>query len=388
MSDFMVHLQPSFSHSHHVDHLSSLKFNSIIFHEFMYRLKQPSILSQFVTPRLVYFNLLCMHMSITSMSSRPKEGNSLCVFAWLSPFPGLCPPCPPFEGAWQLKQRWCPRHHRPLHHRLSGNACEHCVWPEPQLMTISKMITGDIINVVLSPSSSVWRYHRRHHQCGIITVIIHVALSPSSSMWCYHHRHQQCGVIAITTVIISVVLSPSSSVWCYHRHQCGVITVIISVALSLSSSVWCYHRHHQGGVTTVVIISVVLSPSSPMWCYHCHHQCGVITVIIIISVVLSPSSSMWCYHHRHHQCGVIAITTVIISVVLSPSSSVWCYHRHHQCGVITMNLNHLHPTKLSVSAACCLSPSLARKKEYQFTMFQLVNLSPIQYFACIHVQQF
>ena len=357
MSDFMVHLQPSFSHSHHVDHLSSLKFNSIIFHEFMYRLKQPSILSQFVTPRLVYFNLLCMHMSITSMSSRPKEGNSLCVFAWLSPFPGLCPPCPPFEGAWQLKQRWCPRHHRPLHHRLSGNACEHCVWPEPQLMTISKMITGDIINVVLSPSSSVWRYHRRHHQCGVITVvIISVVLSPSS-VWCYHHHHQ-CGVI---TVIISVVLSPSSSVWCYHRrhHQCGVITVITNVVLSPSSSVWRYHRRH--------------------------HQCGVITVIT--NVVLSLPSSVWGYHrHHHHQCGII---TVIIHVALSPSSSMWCYHhRHHQCGVITMNLNHLHPTKLSVSAACCLSPSLARKKEYQFTMFQLVNLSPIQYFACIHVQQF
>ena len=184
--------------------------------------------------------------------------------------------------------------------------------------------------MVLSPSSSVWRYHRRHHQCGVITVvIISVVLSPSS-VWCYHHHHQ-CGVI---TVIISVVLSPSSSVWCYHRrhHQCGVITVITNVVLSLPSSVWGYHRHH-------------------------HHQCGIITVII--HVALSPSSSMWCYHHRHHQCGVI-----------------------------TMNLNHLHPTKLSVSAACCLSPSLARKKEYQFTMFQLVNLSPIQYFACIHVQQF
>lgn len=154
-------------------------------------------------PWLVYFNLLCMHMSITNLSSRPKEGNSLCVFAWLSPFPRLCPLCPPFEGAWQLKQHWCPRHHRPLHHHLSGDACEHYIWPEPQLTTISKIITGVIINVALLPSA-------------------------------------------------------------------------------------------------------------------------------------------W--------------TTFI--------------------------------RQFSVSAPCCLSPSLARKKEYQFTMFQLVKSSPIQYFACINVQQF
>ena len=97
----------------------------------------------------------CVCLCVFLLQARPpytQEENSLCVSAWLSPFPGLCPLCPLPAGAWQLQQRWSPLHHPPLQHHLSVGVCEHCVSPERQIAVIIKIITG-AITAMLSPLS-------------------------------------------------------------------------------------------------------------------------------------------------------------------------------------------------------------------------------------------